>query len=132
MKKVYYRDTNTGELAYLVDDPVHGKRLRLNRPSEEIYYHVNVDQQTGEINNGRWKPVKDIRPLTPYHIAEISYSCDRALCRSLGIMNTKEWALMKDTERRDWINAGPPEDEENPCRAELYVLIVEYLSKLSR
>jgi len=130
MNKQFYRDTSTGELAYLVDDELHGLRLRLNRPSEEIYFHVNKDPATGEINGGRWQKVEDKRPLTPMHVAEVTYSADQALCKALGIMNRKGWSMMKDEERIKWAKIGPPADE--PARVEMYGLLNEYLRSLIR
>lgn len=99
-KRVYYRNTTTGDRGYVVRRGGHDV-IRLDRPNEEIIRPLHPTT---------WKLDKEHRPLTQMQIAQVAFDADKRLCFFLGEHEEarKEWLDLKDKERIKWMRQGPP------------------------
>lgn len=98
-EREYFRNTETGELAYLVRQA--GKRkLRLNRPNEVILR---------AFNEAFWVKDEQRYDLLPMQRALVALEADKALCKLLGLIpqSRRDWTRMRDQERISWLENGP-------------------------
>lgn len=116
MKKIWYRHTHTGDLAYLNED---GTKLIKDRPLERIEVPFNEEE---------WALDKDRRPLTKHQVARIAFEADAAMCAALNQreVNPGIWQNLKDKERIKWTEKGPAKG----IRKRLYDFIIEALKPL--
>jgi hypothetical protein len=98
--RVYYRNRDTGELAYLVRFGDKTK-LRLNRPNELVIVRLDLNRWFEDDHKGY--------DLQPMQRALVALEADKALCRLLGlpVLAKRDWARLRDTERIAWLENGP-------------------------
>lgn len=97
-ERLYYRNSRTGDLGYLVE--IDGKpHIHLDRNSDDAIRPFT----------GLWQPEEARKPLTRYQCAWIAFETDRILCRMIGLPQEakKEWLGLSDAARTEFANAGP-------------------------
>lgn len=99
-ERVYYRDVRTGDRGYMIEED--GKKcIKLDRPMHSV---VRVYREQD------WAADRETRPLTEAQCAQVAFAADVLLCKFLGYqaLAKREWLLLKDTERIQWVQEGPP------------------------
>ncbi len=118
----WYRRRSDHQLGYLVMRS--GQQcIRLDRGSQEIV----VPYRPGE-----WVHAKDERPFTKAQVAMMIFEWDRALCRSLGLVEEarRDWRQLRETERGVWIEGIGPDKPK--IRAIMFKAIWEAMSPYFR
>jgi len=100
--RVWYRHAAMGDIGWMVRSD--GKdMIRLDRGADLGKHHLRPYKP------GDWVQQEEHRPMTQHHLALITWSADRAVCKAMGFSRTaKDWAELKDEERIEWIKHGPP------------------------
>ena len=119
--RVYYRNIDTGQRAYLVLREGQ-ERLRIDHgPNTDVV--VPLDPQ-------RWTIDKEARPLNRAHLAEIAFVADRALCVRLArhVESRVMWRDLTEEQRASFIKDGPRAFGPQPAiRNDLYRAITRAL-----
>jgi hypothetical protein len=99
----YFRHAQTGDKGFLVQ--VDGE--------DRIQYERGAHVETVKYIPAHWNPADDERPLTMFHIGQLAYQCDVAVCKIAGIgpRLRKEWLALSDGERSTWTANGPPKGD---------------------
>jgi hypothetical protein len=122
LKREWYRHQTTGE---------RGWRVRRNGKTQIRYDRgPNIDTCV-PFNKSVWAPLKELRPLTDHHLAEVAYAADQVLLRALGDHEYARtpWINLRDSERIDWKDSGPGQDGD-PVRVDLFRAIMKTLEHL--
>lgn len=95
-----YRRRQDGQLGELVVGEDGVKRVRIDRPNQELLT---------EYNEHDWFVEPDENPLTRFHVARIAYEADRLYAMALGDFRNgrKTWESLKDEERIKIRRDGP-------------------------
>jgi hypothetical protein len=119
-ERILYRDTQTGDLGYLVRRG--GKdRVRLDRPNEEIIRPLD----------DHWAEENEYRPFNLFQVAAIAFESDKLLARMMGNHPEakREWMSMREEKRIDFMQNGP---SGNALRSELWTAIMGVLKPHAR
>lgn len=100
-----YRRRQDGQLGELVIDEDGIKRVRIDRPNQELLLPYSEADWIAEPNE---------RPLTKFHVTRIAYEADRLLASALGDYRAgrKPWESLKDEERIRIRSKGPDTSDE--------------------
>jgi len=119
--RVYYRDTQTGDLGWLVKRG--GKTMvKLDRPMQDL---VRPFRKTV------WQADAQHRPLTKHQVTRVAFEADKMLCLALG-MHSKakaEWESLTDQQRIEWVEQGPSDRVE---RVRLYRGVMSAMAPLMK
>lgn len=120
-QQVWYRNQETGELAYLVSR-ADGDYLKLNRPNEPEFMALKFDEKVRD----KWKPEMDRKPFTHLQIAQVAFEADKMLCQLEGHyqLARRNWVNMSGDMRHSWSETGP---KGSPARKKLFRNIMECL-----
>jgi len=113
-ERVYYRNIETGQRAYVVTR-AGLEKLRVDHgPNSDIIVALNPIE---------WTVDKDVRPINTVHLAQVAYEADRALCVRLSLHREAklEWRDLTDKERARFMKSGP--GDSHPARARLFAYI---------
>lgn len=99
IEREYYRDVRTGDRGYVVIEDGN-KCIKLDRPMHSVVRAYREQD---------WTPDKETRPMTEAQCAQVAFAADVLLCKFLGhqALGKREWLLMKDSERIEWVKNGP-------------------------
>lgn len=114
--RLYYRHVTQGHLGYLVQKDGRDY-IQFDRVGEPVLRHFKHEE---------WIAEAEPRPLSDIAIARIAYEADRALCRALGMPQTKDWLNLHDDERVSFLHNGPP----SAVRQGLWLAIHAYVRGL--
>lgn len=120
-ERVWYSHRTTGDRAYLVTE--NGKqRIRYDRPSQ------SNELTTRDFEPSEWIALHEVRPLTEHQMAQVALDADKKLCFFLGMhsLANRTWLSMRDEQRIDWTNNGPPLTA-HPLRREQFAMIMSVL-----
>lgn len=120
-ERIYYRSATTGDRGYIVRREGVDK-IRLDRAMQEIVRPFEASQ---------WIVEHDYKPFTLYQISNLAFEADKILCRMLTLQkeSKRDWLLLPDKERIDWIENGPGPGN---MRTELYLAIMGVLKEHAR
>lgn len=116
-ERTYYRHVVTGDRGYAVVE--NGEtRLRLDRVGESLTRRLD----------GNWERETERRPLLRHQLWRVAFESDKSLCGALGLpqLGSRDWLNLKDHERIDWGQNGPPRTA-HPLRIKLFRKIMEAL-----
>jgi hypothetical protein len=118
--RVYYRSTEDGQRAYLVNR-LGKDMMKLDRPMEEILRPFD----------GGWVPDAQQHPLTKHAVGKVAFDADVALRKAMGKHmkpQETEWLSMKEQDRIKWMESGPASGD---IRDDLYDAIMGTLLGLT-
>lgn len=120
-EKLWYRNTRTGDLGYLVEEGEGKCHIHLDRFS---------DDAIRPFTPGLWEPEEVRKPLTRYQCAWIAFETDKLLCRMIGkpTESKKEWLNLTDAARTQFAASGP---DDGGIRDFLFDAIMQSLEEFS-
>jgi hypothetical protein len=116
--RIWFYHTLNGWKGYLVEKD--GKKF--------IKVQLVGDNALRPFSKQEWSPIRELRPLTPGHVAEIAFEADKILARALGERVPREgwknnWLSLHPEEKRRWISGEGPGPSADPKRQELFLLL---------
>ena len=116
--RVYYESVIHGYIGYLVKE------------NDKLYIDRGNGLPKMLYRNIEWKPIRDLRPITEYHVGKVAFEADKALLFAFGRLkeSRRDWQSLTQDEKMEWVHGPGPTDL--PARRKLYLAIFACLKEL--